>query len=179
MVEGNERAAALEALCQDQRKRLAAYARFKSQGSGEDGDDLLQEAFARWMSSDKPVESQEQTCNFLRGAINSIVSNIFRHDKVVRRVEGVRAVAQEGDDEDPVEQAGDPTASTEGPTFAQQMYDLCGHDPEVQSLLTANAIGSTPDEIKSEFGWDDKKYNAVQKRKRRLVMRWMLEGKLQ
>jgi hypothetical protein len=33
----------------------------------------------------------------------SIRSNIFRHRKVVRRFEGVRAVAQEEDEEDPVD----------------------------------------------------------------------------
>ena len=94
-VQGNERAAALDALSEDQRKQLAAYARIMSRGTGDEGGDLLNEAFARWMSSDKPVEGPEQTCNFLRGAISSIRFNTFRHQKIMRRVEGVRAVAQE------------------------------------------------------------------------------------
>jgi DNA-directed RNA polymerase specialized sigma24 family protein len=149
-----------------------------SRGTGDEGDDLLNEAFARWMASDKPVEGPEQTCNFLRGAISSIRFNIFRHYKVVRRVEGVRAVAQEDDQEDPLDQAADPAASTEGLLFVQQVYDLCDGDEEVQLLLMAQAENATPDQIQRDFGWDEKKYKAVQKRKRRLVIRWTLEGKL-
>jgi DNA-directed RNA polymerase specialized sigma24 family protein len=165
------------ALNEDQRKRLAAYAEISSAGTGSDGDDLLQEAFTRWLASDKSIEGPEQTCNFLRGAIGSIRFNTFRHGKVVRRYEGVRAVPEECDEEDPLDQAADPAASTEGPLFVQQLYDLC-EDEEVQLLLTAQADNATPAEIQAELGWDEKKYKAVQKRKRRLVIRLMLEGKL-
>jgi hypothetical protein len=43
----------------------------------------------------------------------------------------------------------------------------------------AQADNATPDQIQKEFGWDEKKkYKAVQKRKRRLVIRLTLEGKL-
>jgi DNA-directed RNA polymerase specialized sigma24 family protein len=176
-VQGNERAAALVALSEDQRKQLAAYAQIMSRGTGSEGNDLLQEAFARWLGSDKPVEGPEQTCNFLRGAISSIRFNAFRHEKVVRRYEGVRAVAEEGDEEDPLDQAADPAASTEGPLFVQQLYDLC-EDEEVQLLLTAQTDSATPAEIQADLGWDEKKYKAVQKKKRRLVIRLMVEGKL-
>jgi DNA-directed RNA polymerase specialized sigma24 family protein len=169
-VQGGERQAALMALNEDQRKRLAVYAEISSRGTGSEGDDLLQEAFARWLRSDKPIEGPEETCNFLRRAISSIRFNAFRHGKVVRRYEGVRAVPDEGDEEDPLDQAADPAASTEGPLFVQQLYDLC-EDEEVQLLLT-------PAEIQAELGWDEKKYKAVQKKKRRLVIRLMLEGKL-
>jgi DNA-directed RNA polymerase specialized sigma24 family protein len=177
LVEGNERAAALVALSEDQRKQLAAYAQIVSRGTGSEGDELLQEAFARWLGSGKPVEGPEQTCNFLRGAIRSIRFNTFRHEKVVRRYEGVRALAEEGDEEDPLDQAADPAASTEGPLFVQQLYDLC-EDEEVQLLLTAQTDNATPAEIHADLGWDERKYKAVQKKKRRLVIRWMLEGKL-
>jgi DNA-directed RNA polymerase specialized sigma24 family protein len=176
-VHGNERAAALVALNDDQRKQLAAYAQILSRGTGSEGDDLLQEAFARWLGSDKPIEGPEQTCNFLRGAISSIRFNTFRHEKVVRRYEGVRALAEEGDEEDPLDQAADPGSSTEGPLFVQQLYDLC-EDEEVQLLLMAQADNATPAEIQADLGWDEKKYKAVQKKKRRLVIRWTLEGKL-
>jgi DNA-directed RNA polymerase specialized sigma24 family protein len=176
-VQGNERAAALMALNEDQRKQLAAYAQVMSRGTGSEVDDLLQEAFARWLASDKPIEGPEQTCNFLRGAISSIRFNTFRHQKVVRRYEGVRAVAEDGDEEDPLDQAANPAASTEGPLFVQQLYDLC-EDEEVQLLLTAQADHATPAEIQAELGWDEKKYKAVQKKKRRLVIRLMVEGKL-
>ena len=71
----------------------------------------------------------------------------------------------------------DPSASTEGLLFVQQVYDLCG-DEEVELLLTAQADNATPGEIKAEFGWNDMKYKTVQKRKRRLVIQLMLEGKL-
>jgi DNA-directed RNA polymerase specialized sigma24 family protein len=177
-VHGNERAAALAALSEDQRKQLAAYAKIMSRGTGDNGDDLLQEAFLRWLGSDKPIEGPKETCNFLRGAISSIRFNVFRHEKVVRRYEGVRAVAQKTDEEDLLDQAADPAASTEGPLFVQQLYDLCDDDEEVQLLLTAQADKASPDEIQTELGWDEKKYKAVQKRKRRLVIRWTLEGKL-
>jgi hypothetical protein len=45
-------------------------------------------------------------------------------------------------------------------------------------LLTAQADHATPAEIQAELGWDEKKYKAVQKKKRRLVIRLMVEGKL-
>jgi DNA-directed RNA polymerase specialized sigma24 family protein len=177
-VQGNERAAALAALRDDQRKQLAAYAQIMSRGTGNEGADLLQEAFARWLGSKKSVEGPQETCNFLRGAINSIRFNIFRHEKVVRRYEGERAVAQDDEEGDPLDQAVDPAASTEGPLFVQQIYDLCGEDEEIQLLLTAQTDNATPDQIQADLGWDEKKYKSVQKRKRRLVIEWTLEGKL-
>jgi DNA-directed RNA polymerase specialized sigma24 family protein len=176
-VQGNERTAALTALSEDQRKQLASYARFMSQGTGDEGSDLLQAAFARWLASDKPVEGPERTCNFLREAISSIRSNIFRHKRVVRRYEGVRAVA-EGDVDDPLDQAPDPTECAEATVFFQQLYDLFADDEEIQLLILAQLKGETPAEIQAEFGWDENKYKAVQKRKKRMVIRWMLEGRL-
>jgi len=176
-VQGTIRAAALDALDADQRKRLAAYARIMSLGTGEEGDDLMQSAFARWLASDKPVEGPEQTCEFLVGAIKSLRSNIFRHGKVVQRVEGERAHKQEGEEEEPLDRAADPASSTEGPLFVQQVYDLC-EDEDVKFLLTLQADKATPDEIKAELCWDDTKYATVQRRKRRLVIRLLREGKL-
>ena len=177
-VQGNERAAALTALSEDQMKQLAAFAHTMSRGTGKEGKDLLQEAFVRWLGSDKPIKNTEQTCDFLRGAISSSRSNTFRHEKVVRRYEGVRAVRQEDDDEDLLDQAADPAASTEGPLFIQQLYDLCEDDEEVQLLLMKQWDVATPAEIRTELGWDQTKYQTVLKRKRRLVIRWTLEGKL-
>ena len=177
-VQGNVRAAALDALSDDQRKQLAAYAQIRSGGTGYEGGDLFNEAVVRWMASDKSVEGPEQTCNFLRGAINSIRFNTFRHEKVVRRVEGMRAFNQEDEDEEPLDQAPDPSASTEGPLFVQQIYDLCSDDWEVQLLVMAQADNATPEQIQADLKWDEKKYKAVQKRKRRLVIRLMREGKL-
>jgi DNA-directed RNA polymerase specialized sigma24 family protein len=176
-VQGSDRAAALAALSADEVKQLAAYARIMSQGTGLGGNDLLQDAYVRWLASTKPVVGPEQTANFLRGAISSIRSNHFRHERVVQKYEGIRAVAEEGD-EDPLDQAADPAASTEGPLFHQQVYDLCADDEEVQLLLMKQWDRATPAEIRAELGWDETKYQAVQKRKRRLITRWTLEGQL-
>ncbi len=177
-VPGNERVAALAALSADDRKRLATYASVTSGGNGEEANDLLHDAFVRWLRSDKPIEGPEATCNFLRGAMNSIRSNIFRHAKVVQRYEGTRVVAEPDDEDDPVDLAADPAVSTDGPLFVQQVYDLCHDDEDVQLLLTAQADNATPDQMRDELDWDERKYKAVQKRKRRLVIRWTLEGKL-
>jgi DNA-directed RNA polymerase specialized sigma24 family protein len=176
-VQGNVRAAALDALSEDQRKQLAGYARIMSRGTGDEGDDLLQGAFVRWLASDKPIEGPEQTCKFLREAISSLRSNVFRHEKVVRRIEGERAHKQEDEEDEPLDRAADTSASTDGPLFVQQVYDLCDDD-EVRLMLTAQADRATREQVKAELGWDDKKYETVQKRKRRLVIRLMREGKL-
>jgi DNA-directed RNA polymerase specialized sigma24 family protein len=175
--QGNARADALNALSDDQRKQLAAYARIMSQGTGEERDDLLQGAFARWLASDKPVEGPEQTRKFLFEAISSIRSNFFRHERVVQRYEGERSFQQEDEAEEPLARAADLSASTEGPLYVQQVYDLCG-DEEIQLLLTAQTDRATPEQIKADLGWDDKKYETVLKRKRRLVIRLTREGKL-
>jgi DNA-directed RNA polymerase specialized sigma24 family protein len=176
-VIGNVRADALNALSEDQRKQLAAYARIMSQGTGDEGGDLLQGAFARWLASDKPVEGPQQTCKFLFEAIRSTRSNFFRHERVVQRFEGERAFRQEDEEEEPLDRAADPSASTEGPLYVQQVYDLCD-DEEIQLLLTAQADRAKPEQIKADLGWDGKKYETVLKRKRRLVIRLMREGKL-
>lgn len=176
-VQGNVRSDALNALSEDQRKQLAAYAEIMSRGTDREGKDVLHDAFVRWLASDKPVEGPEQTCDFLRGAINSVSFNVRRHEKVVRHYDGMRETREPGE-EDPLDKARDLGASTEGPLFIQQVYDLCGDDEEVQLLLMLQADNATPDDIRTELRWDEKKYKAVQKRKRRLVIRWKLEGKL-
>lgn len=176
--QGNDRAAALAALDDDQRKRLEAFAYIISQGAGDEPGDLFNAAVVRWLSSDKPIEGPEQTEQFLKGAMNSIRSNKFRRDRVVRRYLGERALPQEGEDEDPVEQAADPTASTEGPLVFEQLFDLCGDDEDVQHLVLKQWDMASPAEIQSELGWDEKRYATVLKRKRRMVIRLKLEGKL-
>lgn len=176
-AQGNVRAEALKALSEDQQTQLAAYAQIMSGGTGTEGGDLLHEAILRWMASDKPVAGPDQTYNFLSGAINSVRSNTFRHQRVVRRVDGVRAFKQHDEDEEPLDCAPDLAASTEGPLFVQQVYDLCD-DEEIQLLLMTQVDNATPEQIKTELNWDDRKYDAVLKRKRRLMIRLMREGKL-
>jgi DNA-directed RNA polymerase specialized sigma24 family protein len=167
----------LDALDQDQRTQLAAYAELMSRGTGDDGGDLLQGAMARWLASEVSVEGPERTCDFLRGAISSIRFNTFRKQRVVRRVEGERADKLEDEEEEPVDRTVDRSASTEGALFVQQVYDLCD-DEDVKLLLTLQADNATPEEIKAELDWNDTKYATVQKRKRRLVILLMREGKL-
>ncbi len=95
----------------------------------------------------------------------------------MQRFEGERAFKQEDEGEEPLDRAADPSASTEGPLYVQQVYDLCD-DEEIQLLLTAQADRAKPEQVKADLGWDDKKYETVLKRKRRLVIRLMREGKL-
>jgi DNA-directed RNA polymerase specialized sigma24 family protein len=149
-----------------------------SKGTGDESDDLLQEAQVRWLASEKPVEGPQQTENFLRNAIRSLRYNDFRHQEVVRRRVGERVLVKGDDEEEPVERGADPAASTDGLLFVQQVYNLCAGDEELQLLLTMQADNATPDEIRTELKWDDAKYKAVQKRKIRSVARWTLQGKL-
>lgn len=154
-----------------------AYARFTARKAGDDGDDLLQGAYERWLKSDGPIEGPEATYHFLCGAIRSIASNILRRTKLVRQKDGVRTFA---DDEgpDPIEGAPDETATADESLFFQQLYDLCDGDEDMQLLLMASADAAQRSDIQKELGWDDRKYEAVTKRKRRLVARWKIEGKL-
>lgn len=177
-VSTKDRADALEALSADQRKRLAGLARLMAPNTGETGEDLLQAAQLRWLESSVPVEGPDRTCEFLCGAISSIQSNIFRHQKLVRKVDGVRAFAASPDGQDPIELGVDPAASQEDTVFAQQLYDLCANDSEVQTLVMYDSERIGRAEIRAEMGWDDKKYDAVRKRKLRMIARWKIEGKL-
>ena len=156
---------------------MAAYARIMSTAPAMRAMTFCRKHFAVGWPPTRRWKGPEQTCNFLRDAISSIRSNIFRHKKVVRRLEGERAYKQEDEEDEPLDRAADPSASTEGPLFVQQVYDLCD-DEEIKDLLTAQVDRATPEEIKAELGWDDTKYETVQKRKRRLVIRLMREGKL-
>lgn len=176
-VQGEERAAALMALSDDQRKRLMAFARIRSAGTDFEDDDLFNEAVLRWMKSAVPMVGQDETCRFLVGAINGILSNHRRHERVVEKYDGRRVVAVNEDDGDPAENVADPMAATDGMTFIQQVYDLCDDD-EIRELVMAQADNAKPDDIKREFGWDDTRYDTVLKRKRRMAIRLMREGKL-
>lgn len=176
-VQTTDRAAALDALSKDQRKRLAAYARFCSINTGEGPDDVLQSAQMRWLESDTPVEGPERTYQFLWGAMTSIRSNSFRHAAVVRETHGVRVTASIESGRDPIDLAPDERDARETVTFAQQLYDLCAGDGELQMLLMCQLDRANRADIQAELGWDDTKYETVQKRKKRLIARWKLEGK--
>jgi hypothetical protein len=96
----------------------------------------------------------------------------------VERIEGRRAERLEHEGEEPLDRAADHAAATDGPLYVQQVYDLCG-DEDVKMLLLVSLGGqAAPDEIKAELDWTDTKYATVLKRRRRLVIRLMSEGKL-
>ncbi|MBR0684438.1 hypothetical protein JQ594_00800 [Bradyrhizobium manausense] len=96
---------------------------------------------------------------------------------MIRRLEGERSVAAEGEP-DPMESVPDPTASQEDTVFLGELYDLCAHDPDVQSLLVYQIEPVERAQILSELGWDVTKYETVQKRKKRIVGRLISEGRI-
>jgi DNA-directed RNA polymerase specialized sigma24 family protein len=168
------RAAALGDLTPDQRKKLVVQSRLKARPPVFGAEDLLQGAYERWLKSDLAIEGPEETYDFLWGAINSIAFNATRHKRIVRRFEGERAVAIDGND--PIELAHDVTVSQEDAVLAEQLYSLCAHDEDLQMLLMCQNDRATKAETLGELGWDEKKYETVQKRKKRLVKKWINEG---
>jgi hypothetical protein len=171
------RADALRALTDDHRKALVADARLRARGTSYEFGDLLNGAYERWMVSDKPVVGPAETCTFLRGAIRSIASNEHRHAATVRRADGERIVAVEGEP-DPMEAVPDRTASPEGALILAQLYELTAEDPDVQTLLMYQDDGAERADVLRELGWDVTKYETVQKRKKRMVARLINEGKI-
>ena len=169
------RAAALGDLTPDQRKKLVVQSRLKARPPVFGAEDLLNGAYERWLKSDIAAEGPQETYNFLWGAINSIASNATRHKATVRRFEGERAVTST-DGNDPIELAQDVTVSQENAVLAEQLYTLCAHDPDLQMLLMCQNDRATKAETLSELGWDETKYETVQKRKKRLVKKWINEG---
>jgi hypothetical protein len=156
---------------------LVADARFRARGTLFESGDLLNGAYERWMASEKPVAGASETCAFLRGAIRSIASNGRRHAAMVRRVEGDRVVAADGEP-DPVEAASDPAASQEDDLLLEQLYELCSTDSDVQTLLMFQAEGAGRADVLRDLDWDVTKYETVQKRKRKMVARLINEGKI-
>lgn len=170
------RAVALNALGDARIKKLRAISRFLAMTAVQP-DDLLHGAFLRWLESDKAVESPDATYRFLVGAMKSIRSNTFRHDGVVKRVLGDRILSPEGTG-DGTEQVVAEANSAEESRIAQQAFDLFAKDPEVQDYILLMAEGASRAEIQKELDWDDRKYQAVQKRRARAVARFISEGKL-
>ena len=171
------RANALRALTDDHRKTLVADARLRSRGTAFEFGDLLNGAYERWMVSEKPVTGPAETCAFLRGAIRSIASNERRHAATVRRMDGERIVAADGEP-DPMAAVPDRTASPEEALFLAQLYELCAVDPDVQTLLMYQDDGAERAEVLRELGWNVTKYETVQKRKKRMMARLINEGKI-
>lgn len=170
-VKNCDRGSALLQLTADQQKRLTAYAKVTANGTGESAEDLLQAANLRWLASTVPVEGPEKTLSFLYGAIKSLRSNILRHRKIADRIDGTRIYAATEDDLDPIELASDAGFAQDDSIYTQEAYNFCATDGEVQTLILLDADGASREEIKLETGWSDKKYEAIRKRKIRMVAR--------
>jgi len=179
MVESGDRSAALEALSGDQVKRLAAYANLCSNGLPEEGQDLLQAAYQRWLASDVPVKGAAETAAYLFGAIKSIRSNGFRRMRSEFAAFGERIEPDQHDEEAeaPVETVRANSAAADETMYVQQVYDAL-NDPELQLLVLHQSEGTARKQIQEELGWDDKKYEAVQKRKLRALAKLLKEGKI-
>jgi DNA-directed RNA polymerase specialized sigma24 family protein len=174
----SDRGEALSLLNADQQKRLSGFARLLAVGMDEPADDLLSRAHLRWLESNEAIEGPDRTFEFLCGAMRSIRFNFFQHQKVAARVGMIRAAKAAPDDPDPIETVADPASSQEDTVYAQQLYDLCAVDCDVQTFIMYEADQATRRVIQAEMGWDDKKYDAIRKRRLRMVARWKLEGKL-
>ena len=178
-VESGNRGAALEALGGDQVRRLAAYANLCSNGLPEDGQDLLQAAYQRWLSSEVPIADAAATTNYLFGAIKSIRSNEFRRKRSELAALGERIEPYPHDEEaEPsVELVPASSAAPDETIYVQQVYDALD-DSELRLLVLHQAEGTARKLIQMELGWDDKKYEAVQKRKLRALAKLLNEGKI-
>lgn len=177
-AELDARAAALTGLGPDRAKQLAGYANLCSRGLDEDGEDLLSGAQARWLASDIPVAGPDDTVKFLIGAINSLRSNAFRKQRVAKRAFGDRAEPNPEAGTDPLDDVEARACAADDAVFAQQAYDALSDEPDVQILLCHLAEKTSRADIQKELGWDDHKYEAVQKRKIRAIARLMAVGKL-
>uniref|UniRef100_Q07NQ1 RNA polymerase, sigma-24 subunit, ECF subfamily n=1 Tax=Rhodopseudomonas palustris (strain BisA53) TaxID=316055 RepID=Q07NQ1_RHOP5 len=178
VVQINDRAAALAELSGDQKKKLTAWSGLASRGTPYEANDLLQGAYVRWLASKKPVEGPDETYDYLFGAIKSIRSNHFKREKTVARYDGKRAFETEDDEETLVETAADPVETIESAVFQQQLFDLFRDDDEILELLIEQIDDAAASEIQAKLGWSKTKYETVQKRKKRLVAKYMSEGKL-
>jgi hypothetical protein len=92
-------------------------------------------------------------------------------------MDGERIVAVDGEP-DPLEAVPDRTASPEGAIFLAQLYELCAVDPDVQTLIMYQDDGAERADVLKELGWDVTKYETVQKRKKRMIARLIIEEKL-
>lgn len=170
------RGAALGALDDAQMKKLELISRVLAISPMEPKD-LLHDACMRWLQSDTPVEGPDRTYSFIRDAMKSLRSNNLRHAGVVKRALGDR-LQSPADAGDGTEQLTAVAASVEDSKVVQQAFDLFADDPEVQEYILKFMDGASRAEIQAELGWDDRKYEAVQKRRARAVAKFKAEGKL-
>lgn len=171
-----DRAKALEALGDDNMKRLMTHARLQSSGLDVDGKDLFQEACLRWLKSEVAIGDVNDTYKYMVGAINSLRFNAFRRQDVVKETIGERKFAKGEDDGDPLYEVAARTTPPDDALFVQQVYDRVADDPDLQLLIMCQGQQATRAEIVEELGWDEKKYETVRKRKMRRIAKLMSEG---
>jgi DNA-directed RNA polymerase specialized sigma24 family protein len=169
------RANALVSLTNDHRKKLAAYARLRARGTSFESDDLLQNAYTRWMASDAAETTPERTFEYLLGAIRNTAFNERRRVGTEQRHFGRREFAVDGEP-DPVESAPDPAGSQEDERLLADLYELFSNDSDIQGLLILQ--GADRAEILRELDWNVTRYETVQKRKKRMIARFINEGKI-
>ena len=169
---------ALLALSEADQKRLAALATIMSRGTGETPEDLLQGAYLRWLTSDVPMGEPAEIVRFLAGAIASQRSNLFRRKRMILSVLGERANVDSETGVDPVDNIKSHDAAPDERIFLQQLYNLFTDDEEVQLLLMCQAQEMSKADTMTELSWNPTRYEAVNKRKRRAIARWMREGKI-
>lgn len=179
------RADALRALGRDQCLRLMAWANICGRRSGSAaaaGEDLLQSAYERWLRSDTDIGGSLDTARYLMGAIRSIASNEGRDAKTDAMgylvEQDADAVNNPMDTAAGKSAADDAAREAQSSAFVQSLYDQLGHEPELQLLILYRAQDLPRREIQQELGWDDKKYDAVEKRRTRAAAKLMREGKL-
>jgi hypothetical protein len=170
----------LEAIDPVDQRRLAGLARLLARGTGDEGCDLLQSAIVRWLqASSEEMPTPKAAYAFIRDAMFSVRSNRFRQLGRQRSELGGRLAQATADAMDPVENVCDRTASVEDQAFAQQVYDKLADDEELLAYLMGRFEHASRSTIKSDNKWDDNRYDAVQKRFRRMMLKLQSEGALQ
>ena len=161
------------------KKRLVALSEYLAQGTGDDGQDLLQTAKLRWLKS-KSVQNPtpQAAATFLRGAMYSVRYNRVRQIRLQKSELGNRLVPATIEAPDPVEEVRGQPDSAEDTLFAQQLFDLFGDDLELQAYLLGRLSRSSRAHIQEDNKWDDRKYDAVQKRFSRMMVSLQLKGAL-
>ena len=164
--------AALDALTDDDHRRLAAVVRHFAPRSGLTEDDLRQEAFLRVLST-RTCKVGVAVLDFLAGTIRSIASETSRARKRAREGAGLVLVYVPAYGEGDVPEAEDlGTPSPEEQALARTMYSkeieragkLVSGDYELELLVEALADGFRGKDLEAVLGTDTKGLAAARKR---------------
>jgi hypothetical protein len=163
---------ALDALSDDDHRRLTLVARHFAPRTDMSADDLRQEAFLRVLST-RTCRVGVDILDFLAGTIRSIASETPRARKKARERAGLELVYVAeygvGDVLDPEDRS---TASPEDQALARTMYAkeiekagrLVAGDYELELLVEALADGHRGEELADLLGTDKKGLAAARKR---------------